>query len=104
MREKLRLCPFCGKRAIINNIEPHNHSFGKFPISYDGETFIECTGCTCAISAKDEKEAIAVWNTRKPMEKVVEKLFSESLCASVDDDPFIMLDTAIEIVQEGDVE
>ena len=69
----LRRCPFCGGEAIINVIEPHDHVFVDLP-PYDGGAFIECLGCTCAMAGKMEKEVIEAWNTRKPMDKVVERI------------------------------
>ena len=62
---KLKPCPFCGKQAIVNTIEPHTHIFAPLP-DYGGGTFIECTGCTCAISGKTETEAVDAWNKRVP--------------------------------------
>lgn len=64
MNEELLNCPFCGGKAVINTIEPHKHEFAKFMPDYGGGTFIECTGCTCAISAETEQEAISAWNKR----------------------------------------
>lgn len=52
---KLKPCPFCGAEAVMDTIKPHY---------YEGETFIECTGCTCAIAEKTEHEAIEAWNRR----------------------------------------
>lgn len=62
--EKLKPCPFCGSEAIINEILPHKHSLAKFMPDCDGECFIECANCTCAISAKSKDEAIDTWNRR----------------------------------------
>lgn len=42
---ELKPCPFCGKKAVINTIEPHAHMFVPMP-DYEGGAFIECTGCT----------------------------------------------------------
>ena len=39
--------------------------------------------------------------TAYDVEKVVEQLLSESLCARADDEAFIMLDNAIDIVKGG---
>ena len=41
--------------------------------------------------------------TAYDVDEVVEKLLSESLCAAEDEEPFIMLDEAIEIVKAGGV-
>ena len=61
---ELKPCPFCGGEAIINEIEPHTHVFATFMPDYGGSTFIECTGCTYAISGQTKDEAIAAWNRR----------------------------------------
>lgn len=62
-KTKIKPCPFCGKEAVINKIESHTHMLAIMP-DYDGETFIECTGCTCAVSSKIEQEAVEAWNRR----------------------------------------
>lgn len=59
----LKPCPFCGGEAVIRTIAPHTHHFIDMP-AYEGGTFIECSGCTCAVSGKTNKEAIGAWNRR----------------------------------------
>ena len=73
MNKELKPCPFCGGEAVINVIEPHEHVVVNLP-PYPGGAFIECTGCACAMSGQSEEEVIEAWNTRKPMDKVVERL------------------------------
>lgn len=73
MNRELKPCPFCGGEAVINVIEPHEHVVVNLP-PYPGGAFIECTGCTCAMSGQSEEEVIKAWNTRKPIDKVVERL------------------------------
>lgn len=60
---ELKPCPFCGKPATMHTIEPHKHISVPLP-DYGGGTFIECTGCTCAMSAETEAEAVKSWNRR----------------------------------------
>lgn len=60
---ELKPCPFCGKPATMYTIEPHKHMSIPLP-DYGGGTFIECTGCTCAMSAETEAEAVKSWNRR----------------------------------------
>lgn len=60
---ELKPCPFCGAEAVINTIEPHSHMLVLLP-DYGGETFIECTGCTCGIAGETEHEAVEAWNRR----------------------------------------
>lgn len=65
-KSKLKPCPFCGGAAIIEVVPPHKHitRIANFMPDCEGESFIECTGCTCAMSADTKQEAIAKWNRR----------------------------------------
>lgn len=71
--KQLLPCPFCGSSARINYIPPHTHGgMAGFMPDCEGEHFVECNGCTCAISGgSDLKETIAVWNSRKEKWKSV---------------------------------
>lgn len=67
---KLKPCPFCGGEA---------HKRVGFPLDPDGlEMNMYVVGCkTCDIEFTwlwDEKIAIELWNTRKPMENVIEEI------------------------------
>lgn len=61
---QLKPCPFCSGEANILVIEPHTHCIAKFIPDYPGGAFVECSGCTCVISAVSEKEAVEAWNRR----------------------------------------
>lgn len=61
--DKLKPCPFCGGEAFIFVIPPHKHRIVPLP-DYAGEAFVECTKCTCAMSADTKEEAIKAWNRR----------------------------------------
>lgn len=110
MTDKLKPCPFCGGEAVLRYIKPHTHYIVDMP-DYGGGAFIECTECTCGISAETEDGAIKAWNTRKPMDRIVEQLEENADYEPVDFDCgdvactaidyFIALDTAIEIVKGG---
>jgi Lar family restriction alleviation protein len=63
MNEKLKPCPFCGGKAVIEVIEPHRHIICKMPV-YTGGAFIECTECGGAISGETGTEATKKWNRR----------------------------------------
>lgn len=68
--EELKRCPFCGGEA---------HKRIAFPCDADGlEMNMYIVGCdTCDIEFSwlwDEEVAIELWNTRKPMDRIVEQL------------------------------
>lgn len=63
MSEKLLPCPFCGGEAEIS--------------LYLGNYGVACTECMGAIfpaRGMTKGEAIKAWNTRKPMERILERL------------------------------
>lgn len=60
---KLKSCPFCGREARIEVIEPHTHTLTTFMLDYKGGAFIECK-CGAAISGDTKDAAIAAWNKR----------------------------------------
>ena len=64
---KLLSCPFCGGEAVT--AEMYNTKLKKlFPI-------VKCLDCECRTPMTETfEEAIAVWNTRKPMERILERL------------------------------
>ena len=71
MTDKLKPCPFCGGKAWLT----------KRKSDYDGTILYggRCinTGC-CEIPAIYTKAAaISKWNTRKPMDRIVEQLEEE---------------------------
>ena len=60
---KLLPCPFCGGEAILH----HNGLTEK--------DHVTCLDCYCRTKDSITKEeAIKQWNTRKPMERIVERL------------------------------
>lgn len=69
---KLLPCPFCGKKPnICDNVNPKN------PIINDKTRYaVRCSDGCFAITNKykTQAEAIEAWNTRKPMERIVEQL------------------------------
>lgn len=59
MTDKLRECPFCGGEAKWFNTECK----------------VYCVNCACStIEFIDKRDAIEAWNTRKPMDRIVEQL------------------------------
>lgn len=101
MTDKLKPCPFCGKKLIvIHRWWTHTYEDSK-----------NCFEGTAAIPVDDE-EAIRMWNTRKPMDRIVEQLeevkfwttetFDDFGYSNDDSREVIDFDTAIEIVKAGD--
>lgn len=69
--EQLKKCPFCGGENI-GVWERKTYSF--FPPLYA----VHCYDCHYGLQELSTKEkAIAAWNTRKPMERIVERLENE---------------------------
>lgn len=99
---KLLPCPFCGGEAVT--AEMYNTKLKKlFPI-------VKCLDCECRTPMTETfEEAIAVWNTRKPMERILERL-EEKAKEYTNDDlsyriPWFGIEEAIEIVkEEGEIE
>ena len=99
---KLLPCPFCGGEARMQD-EPIEK--GEFLYSVLCEN--DCV--TQGIYHNTAESAIKAWNTRKPMERIVERLEEASLVLEVDydfdeydDEPVevVFLNEAIEIVKE----
>jgi Lar family restriction alleviation protein len=91
---KLLPCPFCGGEAISDSCGNH---------------WVRCTFCGARGSVGNtRKEAIEQWNTRKPMDRIVEQL-KEWTCEvdiklpfdALENQKVIWSDEAIKIVKEG---
>lgn len=62
--DKLLTCPFCGGVAEVDKI-----------LDVDYRWLVRCQRCFCKTTTfATEKSAVITWNTRKPMERIVEKL------------------------------
>lgn len=61
--EQLKKCPFCGGEAEINLL-----------LSNYCVTCTECMGSIFPAKGMTKAEAITAWNTRKPIEMIVENL------------------------------
>lgn len=76
----LRSCPFCGGEATLYDYEESRDIYDKETLGYvDTEYFtkygVDCEFCGCIVADRNsETEAIEAWNTRKPMDKIVEQL------------------------------
>ena len=97
---KLKQCPFCGEHA----------EFVQKAITKDIRLgFIRCTECGMKLNQENctEDFAIDLWNTRKPVEKVVEQLgniaFERYNTDGMGGEKVVNLDDVIEIVKGGGV-
>lgn len=107
MSDKLLPCPFCGGEAALR--------FGAF---FKGYAMVKCKKCgasTMECYSRNNAEnariqAAQAWNTRKPMDRIVERLENNSFWTeptydidgySNDDEiEVISLQRAIEIIKE----
>ena len=92
---KLLPCPFCGEEAELNR----TIFKGREMYSVSCKHKFDCTiGTTFLRESKEE--AIKLWNTRKPMERIVERL--EGLRAKPTETVYdtILVGSVIEIVKE----
>lgn len=62
MSEKLKPCPFCGRGATLEEIEPHKHENAILP-DHPGSWFVECR-CGVAMIGDDKQEVAERWNRR----------------------------------------
>ena len=88
--KRLLPCPFCGGGAEV--------------IETEIDWYVRCTKCSGRVQATiSEQEAIRQWNTRKPMDQIVERLeeatFPHKFGGEVE--MMILKNKAIEIVKEG---
>lgn len=78
----IKKCPFCGGEAEVC-----------------GYYFIQCTKCgSSTLTHTNREEAIKAWNTRKPMERIVERLGKIKDIAW--DEEYQIVCDVIEIVKE----
>jgi Zn ribbon nucleic-acid-binding protein len=87
-RTKLKLCPFCS---------------GKAKIHYDYSNFalVQCSKCGIGTLHKpNEVDVVKDWNTRKPMDKVVEQLEELSHCDWIE----VRKEEVFEIVKAGGID
>lgn len=102
MSDKLKPCPFCGGEAMLNY-------FGSRPISYYQ---ISCSECGCRQASSIHKESVInTWNTRKPIDRIVEQLEEQMNDAKNlwDDDEYYTgkanaYEHSIEIVEAGGID
>ena len=78
---KLLPCPFCGGEAVIyHQSSKYTNRDGNFVHCMEcgcRTKLFECYGNTTKTHEDTKQEAIEAWNTRKPMEQIVERLEEE---------------------------
>ena len=78
MQNKLLPCPFCGGEAEIDII-----------LGVDERWLVRCPRCFCKTTTfANKKSALITWNTRKPMERIVEQLEEEAYETEVWDERY----------------
>lgn len=75
--KQLLNCPFCGGEATMTH---YNNKFAKW---YQ----VVCMNCHLSQTSTylSEEVAITAWNTRKPMERIVERLEKDGGCDAQDE-------------------
>ena len=103
MSKELKRCPFCGAKARLC-------SFQSQTIKTYKEYWVKCKNDCCqTINFRSEEKAIEQWNTRKPIDRIVEKLEEMEEKAikvknvTVSSYACGMMHKAIEIVKVGSV-
>lgn len=74
--DKLLPCPFCGGEAFVDTHKFWDVEAKDFTVKTYGVRCYECQAGTMQYF-RTEEDAIKQWNTRKPMEQIVEQLESE---------------------------
>lgn len=93
--ERLLPCPFCGGEAKV----AHEYT-EEWKLEY-----VMCFRCGCSTpSAVSEDTVIQIWNTRKPMERIMEKLEEERKRALIFSHTEVAMEKAIKIVKGGGVD
>lgn len=100
---KLLPCPFCGGEAHIEVHKFYEEKTKDFTMKTYG---VICDNCHTSGRQfyESEEEAIEAWNTRKPMDKIVEKLEEEYAIVYWSDDYIAGIYRAVEIVKGGGVD
>lgn len=98
---ELKPCPFCGGKVIIEDIGEGDE---YYMIACKNPT---CNGSFCFGERGTKKDFIRAYNTRKPMERIVEQLEEQqnkNRYENHHDGWNVGIDQVIEIVQKGGAE
>ena len=104
---ELKCCPFCGGEARL-------YSFHSQTIKTYKEYWVKCKNDCCQTkNFRSEEKAVEQWNTRTPMDNIVEKLeelkkdntngcekVNQELCNSYLDCGLCLIDRIINIVKQ----
>lgn len=98
---KMKPCPFCSGQATTSEKE------GIKNMPY-GWGWVGCQSCRVFINWSHgeygKRMAVGAWNTRKPMERIVERLGKLKGTPSELQYRHLVIDEAIEIVRKGGAE
>lgn len=106
MEDRLKPCPFCGGEARVEEHKFWNDITRSFDIKTYSVVCDECSS-TSFQHYRIKQEAIKAWNTRKPMDRIVEQLEEVSFVETVEEYAeinLLLLDDAIEIVKAGGID
>lgn len=107
---KLLPCPFCGGEAECSE---HHEDNGGVEVYYRERTYylVSCSKCMVTMANEIDKESvIKQWNTRKPMERIVERLEEEQKGYICDEDDYCegaynaYRDAILVVKEEGGIE
>lgn len=106
--ERLKPCPFCGGEATPLYCENGNrYTSNILYLSKRGTIKCKKCGLTLPRVYSRVSKAIEVWNTRKPIEQIVERLeekAKEPMYQHDGEDYFVGVESAIDIVKGGGVD
>lgn len=111
---RLLSCPFCGGEAFVDTHKFWDEKAKDFTVQTYGVACHQC-GSKSWQHCRTEEDAIKHWNTRKPMERIVEqleemslsyelncyKMIRENKCHESEDCGMCAFKQAIEIVKGG---
>lgn len=95
---KLLPCPFCGGEVEYHPLSHHMNNFWN-------KNTIYCPSCDFMMEGNSTIHLVKRWNTRKPMERIVERFENKKKCADIKggyqgDAEYSAFIDAIQIVKE----